>query len=162
METMVVIAMVGIVTLSVGVLLANSQKNWNQLLGRVYSDEATDSIALQNVFDNICRKSSLSKYILGTDADSLEMYYWDSVSTSATPENYGFIYQNNDDVYVEYGKLQFGTWQKDGSEPTSTIQIARGVDMLKFVLLGTSVQMYVTFIDEDTLPVVCSSVRRNE
>lgn len=162
MEMVVVIAIAGILTLGIGVLLANSQSNWNRLVGRVYSDQVTDSFAIQNVFDRICRKSTLSKQVLGDDADSLELYYWDADSVSSVPENYAIIYQSDETVFVEYGKLQSGTWQKEDSEPTSTIMIARGVDTLKFTVTGTSVQMYLAYTDPDILPVICSSVHRNK
>ncbi|MHC5145824.1 MAG: pilus assembly FimT family protein, partial [Planctomycetota bacterium] len=46
-ELVAVIAMAGIITLGAGVLLANSQKSWGQLFGRVYGDSAVDGFAAQ-------------------------------------------------------------------------------------------------------------------
>jgi prepilin-type N-terminal cleavage/methylation domain-containing protein len=82
-ELVAVIAMVGIMTLGVGVLLANSQKNWGNLFGRVYSGSAIDSFAAQKAFDVVCRKASLRKHILSESGDSLELYYWDGSSVCA-------------------------------------------------------------------------------
>ena len=161
-ELVAVIAMVGIMTLGVGVLLANSQKSLGNLFGRVYSDSAIDSFAAQKAFDTVCRKASLRKYILSEPGDSLELYYWDGSSTAPTPENYARFYQSDDEVFVEYGQNQSGTWQPDTEIDPVTIQLARAVDSVKFTFEGTSVQMYLNYTDADMTPMVCSSVRHNE
>lgn len=161
-EVLVVIAMVGIMTLGAGVLLANGQKSWGHLYGRVYGDSATDSFATQKAFDTICRKASLRKYVLSGSADSLELYYWDGSSTASTPENYARFYLNNEDVFVEYGTTQTGTWQPDTGAPVTTVKLASDVESLTFTVEGTSVQMFLSYIDETMMPVVCSSVRHND
>ena len=161
-EVVVVIAMVGIITLGAGVLLANGQKSWGQLFGRVYGDSAVDSFAAQQAFNAVCRKASLRKQVLSTAGDSLELYYWDNSSTSSTPENYARFYQSSDDVFVEYGTTETGTWQPDDGASVTTIKIASDVDSLKFMVQGTSVQMFLSYTDEDMMPVVCSSVRHND
>ncbi len=161
-ELVAVIAMVGIMTLGAGVLLANSQKSWGNLFTRVYSDAAIDSFAAQKAFDTVCRKASLRKHVLSEDADSLELYYWDDSSTAAIPENYARFYQSDEELFVEYGKTQTDTWQPDTDIDPTTIQLARNVDSVKFTLEGTSVQMYLNYTDADMTPMVCSSVRHNE
>lgn len=161
-EVVVAMAIVGIITLGIGVLLANSQKNWGRLFGRVYGNTATDSFAIQQAFDTVCRKASLRKCVLSPFGDSLELYYWDSGSTASTPDNYARFYQDNDAARVEYGRLQPGTWQPDMSQPTTTVTLASSVDSLNFTVEGTSIQMYLTYLDTDVLPVVYSSVRRND
>ena len=161
-ELVAVIAMVGIITLGVGVLLANSQKSWGTLFVRVYGDSAIDSFAAQKAFDTVCRKASLRKHVLSDDGDSLELYYWDDSSTASTPENYARFYRSDDEAFVEYGQTQSGTWQPDTETDPATIQIARDVDTLKFTLEGTSIQMYLNYTDTDIMPMVCSSVRHNE
>ncbi len=161
-EVVVVITMVGIMTLGAGVLLANGQKSWGTLFGRVYGDSAIDSFAAQKAFDTVCRKASLRKHILSEDTDSLELYYWDDASTASMPENYARFYQSGEEVFVEYGKMRTGTWQPDTDINPMTIQIARHVDSLKFTFEGTSIQMYLNYTDADMTPMVCSSVRHNE
>ena len=161
-EVVAVIAMVGIITLGVGVLLANSQKSWGTLFERVYGGSAIDSFAAHKAFDTVCRKASLRKYVLSESGDSLELYYWDNSSTASTPENYARFYQSDDEVFVEYGQNQSGTWQPDTEADPTTIQIARDVDSLKFTFEGTSVQMYLNYTETNIMPMVCSSVRHNE
>ena len=161
-ELVTVMAMVGIITLGVGVLLANSQKSWGTLFERVYGDSAIDSFAAHKAFDTVCRKASLRKYVLSESGDSLELYYWDNSSTASTPENYARFYQSDDEVFVEYGQNQSGTWQPDTEADPTTIQIARDVASLKFAFEGTSVQMYLNYTETNMMPMVCSSVRHNE
>ncbi|MHC4290874.1 MAG: type II secretion system protein [Planctomycetota bacterium] len=161
-EVVVVIAMVGIITLGAGVLLANGQKSWGQLFGRVYGDSAIDSFAAQQAFDAVCRKASLRKHDLNEGGDSLELYYWDTSSTSSTPENYARFYQSGDDMFVEYGTTETGTWQPDDGASVTTIKLASDVDSLKFTVQGTSVQMFLSYIGADMMPMVCSSVRHND
>ena len=161
-EVVTVIAMVGIITVGVGVLLANGQKSWSTLSDRVYGDSAIDSFAAQKAFDTVCRKASMRKHILSESGDSLELYYWDDSSTASTPENYALFYQSGDEVFVEYGQNQSGTWQPDTETDPTIIQIARDVDSLKFTFEGTSVQMYLNYTEANMTPVVCSTVRHNE
>jgi len=161
-EVLVVIAMVGIMTLGAGVLLANGQKSWTRLFGRVYGDSAIDSFAVQKAFDTVCRKASLRKYVLSEAGDSLELYYWDTASTASTPENYARFYRSNEDVFVEYGTTQTGTWQPDTGASVTNVKLAGNVESLKFTVQGTSVQMFLSYTDETITPVVCSSVRRND
>jgi len=161
-EVLVAIAMVGIMTLGAGVLLANGQKSWGNLYGRVYGDSAIGSLAVQKAFDTVCRKASLRKYVLGGSADSLELYYWNGSSTASTPEKYARFYLSNEEVFVEYGTTQAGTWQPDTGAPVTTVKLAGDVESLTFAVEGTSVQMFLSYIDETMMPVVCSSVRHND
>ncbi|MHC4287839.1 MAG: type II secretion system protein [Planctomycetota bacterium] len=161
-ELVTVMAIVGIITLGVGVLLANSQKNWGTLYERVYGGSAIDSFTAHKAFDTVCRKASLRKYVLSESGDSLELYYWDNSSTASTPENYARFYQSDDEVFVEYGQNHSGTWQPDTEADPTTIQIARDVESLKFTFEGTSVQMYLNYTESNMMPMVCSSVRHNE
>lgn len=161
-EVIIVIAVAGIITVGIGVLLANGQKCWGQLVTRVYGDSAIDGFAAQAAFDKVCRKASLRKYVLGESAESLELYYWDSSSTALTPENYAQFYQSGDQMFVDYGKTETGTWQPDTSEPTTTVALAGNVESLTFAVEGTSVQMFLTYTDPNSMPVVYSSVRHND
>jgi prepilin-type N-terminal cleavage/methylation domain-containing protein len=161
-EIVVAIAIVGVVTLGVGVLLANGQTNWRTLTERVYGDAAVDSFAAQKAFDTVCRKASLRKYTLSEDADALELYYWDDRSGASTPENYARFYQQGNTVFVEYGKTQSGSWSPDTEELVDTVKLAEGIQSLTFSVQGTSVQMFLNYTDATLMPVVCSSVRHNQ
>lgn len=158
-EVAIAISSVAILTLGVGVFLANGQRSWNSLFDRVYSDSTVDGFAIQKVFGSVCRKASMRKEVIGDDGDSLELYYWDSGSTASTPENYARFYLSDDDLYVEHGTLESGTWQP--AEASVNVKVVSAVEALKFDVQGASVQMYVTCQEEGALPVFCSTVRRN-
>lgn len=160
-ELVIVMASAAMLTLTIGVFLANGQRNWNRLFNRVYRDTIVDGFAAHRVFDSICRKASLKKYVIGEDADTLEVYYWDSGSSASTPENYAQFYLSNDVLYVRHGELQAGTWQPDIATATAPINVASQVKSVKFRAQGTAIQMFLAYNDENTMPVVCSVVRHN-
>jgi len=159
-EVIIVIALAALMTLGVGIFLADGQRGWNRLFSRVYGDEIVDGFAAHEVFDSICRKASTRKCIIGDDGETLEVYYWDSGSTAATPENYAQFYLDGDELYVQHGQLQSGTWQPGGSSKLP-IKLAGGIESVKFDSQGTSIQMFLTYTDDDTMPIVCSTVRHN-
>ena len=161
-ELVIVIAIAAMMTLGVGIFLADGQRGWNRLFSRVYGDATVDGFAAHRVFDSICRKASSRKYVIGEDGDTLELYYWDSGSSASTPENYAQFYLQDDELYVTHGNLESGTWQPDTSTSTTPILIASQVESVKFDTKGTSVQMFLTYADEATMPVVCSTVRHND
>ncbi len=160
-ELIIVIAAGAILTVTIGVFLANGQRNWNSLYRRVYGDSAVDGFAAHKVFDSICRKASLRKYVIGDDSDTLELYYWDAGSTASTPENYGRFYVQDNVLYVEHGLLQSGSWSPDTFAASTVIQIASQVESVNFDIQGTSIQMFLTYEGEDTMPVISSAVRHN-
>ncbi len=161
-ELITVMALVSLIVLGAGVLLANSQRNLHNQFERVYGDTATDSYAVQKSFDAICRKASLRKAVVGEGGQSLELYYWQRGSAASSPEQYARFYRADNEVFVEHGTLAAGTWQPDAEVPVSTICIARHVASLLFAAEGTSLQMYLTYEDAGKLPVVCSSVRHHD
>ncbi|MBL7214936.1 MAG: hypothetical protein ISS71_04585 [Phycisphaerae bacterium] len=161
-ELVIVIASAAILTLTVGVFLGNGQKSWNHLFNRVYGDMAIDSFTAHKVFDSICRKASLRKYVIEDEGQTLELYYWDSGSSALTPENYARFYSVDNVLYVRHGKLQAGTWQPDTSTALTPINIANNVESIKFETQGTSIRMFLAYTGENTMPVVCSTVRHND
>ena len=161
-EMVTVIALVSVVILGIGVLLGDGQRNLMRQRQRVYSDTATDGFAAQKAFDAVCRKASTRKAVLSEDGQSLELYYWDAASSAATPENYARFYQSDDQVVVEHGKLQSGTWQPDLEAPASTVSIARHIQSVAFEAQGTALRMFLMFEDSGLMPIVCSAVRHND
>lgn len=153
---------VAVVILGLGAFLSNVQGNWNRLFTRVYSDSVVDGFAVHKVFDAICRKSSQRKHLLGGDGEWLQLYYWDAGSKAGTPENYALLYAWGGALYVKHGPLAAGTWQPDYFKWTTPIRIIDGVESVKFEVAGSSVWMYLTFENDEMMPVACSAVRHNE
>jgi prepilin-type N-terminal cleavage/methylation domain-containing protein len=160
-EMAVVISLAALMTLGVGIFLADGQRGWNRLFSRVYGETAVDGFAAHKVFDSVCRKASSRKHVIGAGGDTLEVYYWDTGSTASTPEQYARFYLEGDELYVQHGALQSGTWQP-GSPSGSPVKIAGGIESVTFDARGTSLQMFLTYTDEETMPIVCSTVRHNK
>ena len=161
-ELIIGIAIAAMMIWGVGIFLADGQRGWNRLFGRVYGDATVDGFAVHRAFDSICSKASSRKCVIGAGGDSLELYYWDLGSFASTPENYAEFYLQGDQLYVRHGDLTSGTWQPDTSTSTTPIKIASQVESVKFDTKGTSVQMFLRYADETTMPVVCSTVRHND
>lgn len=160
-ELITAIALVSIVILGIGFLLADGQRALARQRSRVFSDAAVDGFAIQRVFDAVCRKASVRKAIVTDEGRTLELYYWNAGSTASAPENYARFYQSGSDVFIQHGRLLPGTWQPDADVPVSTILLARQVDAVNFTADGTSLRMFLIYENPDLMPVVCSSVRHN-
>lgn len=161
-EVVVAMSLAAVMTIGAGFMLSQGQRNWNHLYGRVYGAAASDGFLVQRVFDSFCRKACLRKCVIGEEGDLLEVYYWDEESTAETPENYGRIYLDGSDVYMEQGKLVSGTWQVDADTEPTTLVIATGAEDLDFEMQDRAVRMYLTYQDETIMPVVSSAVRHNK
>lgn len=160
-ELATAVALIGVLTLVVGTLLVSSHKHWNGLFGRVYRQETTDAFAAQRVFDNICRKASCRKAILESGNTSLELYYWNTGSTSETPDNFARFYLDGSDLTVESGATKYGTWTPDFNKPTKNVSVASNIRQVHFTVQNASVQMMLEYEDETLAPLICASVRQN-
>jgi prepilin-type N-terminal cleavage/methylation domain-containing protein len=160
-ELVTVIALVGVLTMVVGTLLVSSHKHWNALYGRVYRQEATDAFAAHRMFDAVCRKSSYRKAVVGSNNESLELYYWDDGSVSETPENYARFYLSGNDLKVEHGATKPGTWTPDSARPVQSLLAASNVQRAEFEVRGASVQMILYYRDSSLKPSICSAIRQN-
>lgn len=158
---MTTILLASVLTLIVGTLLVSSHKHWRGLYGRVYRQEAIDAFAAHRIFDRVSRQASYRKAVLGTNNDSLELYYWDDGSTAATPENYARFYLLGSDLVVEHGATAAGSWTPDTNQPTRTEVAASNVDRVRFEVQGASVRMILHYADAGLKPSICSSVRYN-
>lgn len=160
-ELLMVIAAASILIFAIGAFMGNGQRSWNHLFGKVYGSTTVDGFVVHRAFDTICRKASVRKYAIGDDGDTLELYYWDTESSAATPENYAKFYLSDNVLYVQHGKLRSGTWQPDTASASTPISIAAQVKSVKFEAQGTSMTLYLTYQDKEAMPVFCSSVRHN-
>jgi prepilin-type N-terminal cleavage/methylation domain-containing protein len=161
-ELMVAMLAASMLLFAIGMFMSNGQKTWNRLFVKVHGDTTVDGFSVHRVFQKICRKASVRKCVVGEDGKTLELYYWDKDSTAPVPENYAQFYLSDEALYVEHGKTQPGTWQPNPSLGTTTIQLASRVKTVAFQANGAAMHMHLTYLDENTMPVVCSSVRHNQ
>lgn len=161
-EMMVAMLAASVLLFAIGAFMGNGQKTWNRLFAKVHGETTVDGFAAHGAFQTICRKASVRKCVISEDGEMLELYYWDKDSTAPVPDNYAQFYLSDEALFVEHGKLKSGTWQSDPSQGTSTIQIANRVKTVAFQSNGAAMHMHLTFLDENTMPVVCSSIRHNQ
>ena len=150
-ELTVAMAAGAILTLCVGILIADNQKNFNQIYRRVNGDATTDGFAARKAFDSICRKASLRNYFLSEDLQTLEVYYFSPASTGTFPDKYACFYPSGSDLILEHGTLKPDTWEKDDSIP-STFALARNLDRVQFQVNGTAMQMFLYFDSSANAP----------
>jgi prepilin-type N-terminal cleavage/methylation domain-containing protein len=160
-ELIVAMALVFVMTLGAGVLLANSQKKWNALYTQVNDPASTDGFVVQRAFENVCRKSSSEFCYISWSEKWILLFYWEDGSTKEIPENYALIYLDGSNVRANYGKLFPGSWIINPFIPPKKSLLTKGVADLRFDQLDKSIQMFVTYEDENLLPVMTSAVRRN-
>jgi len=163
LEMAIGIIAAAVLTMSVGVLLADGQKYYNRLYTRVNGPSATDTYVVRQAFDAICRKASWRKCIISPDNSELTLYYYRTGSTSLIPDQYAHFYISDGQLFVEHRDLKSGTWIPDTSIDTTQVLLASQVNEVKFSTQGTAVSILL-FFEQQTgaLPVSCTAVRHNE
>ena len=74
---LVIAAAIGlIVTLGIAVILVDSQRGWQRMYNRIYSDVATDSYVARKTFDSVIRKASSETFLLDAAGSWIEVYYY--------------------------------------------------------------------------------------
>ena len=159
-ELMITMAMGTIVILAVGVALVDSHRGWNKTYNHVFGEVVTDSYVARKAFDAVVRKATLKKSLLDIDGQFVEVYYYQDLN-STEPDRYANFYKSGDELFVDYGSLQPGTWNTQS--PSSTVRLARNVLSANFSISGSAVQMLLSLSDEEwTMMVTSSAIRHNE
>ena len=137
-----------IVILGIGVVLADSQRNWNRMYNRIYSDVVTDSYVARKMFDSVIRKASREKLLVDDAGNWLEVYYY-ADSDSEDVDRYARFYKTGSQLSAEYGKL-------DPLETLTTTIVCENVSNCVFKQVGRSAQMILT-LDNGTQAVTTTS-----
>jgi len=149
-----------IVVLGIGVVLVDSQRGWNTMYNRIYSDVATDGFVARRTFDAVIRKASSEKILLDSAGNWIEIYYYADSSSTAV-DCYARFYYDNGTLKAEYGD-----WDPDDSDPrtvTRTDIISSNVSSCVFKGQGRSVQMILTLDNgTQTATVTSSAVMHNQ
>jgi len=153
-ELMITTVLMVIVVSAVGVVLFDSQRGWNFMYNRVYSDLVADSYAARKKFDAVMRKASAGGFLLGDDGSWIEAYYY-AGADSAVIDRYARFSEADGSVSVEYGQLA----------PRATLSVETvcgNVSDCVFKQVGRSAQMILTLSDgTQTKTVVSSAVTHN-
>jgi prepilin-type N-terminal cleavage/methylation domain-containing protein len=162
LELVVAVAIVAVVIVGVGFMVADGQRAWGVMYNRMYSDAATDSYVAVKEFDAVVRKASGQKFMLGNDGSWIEVCYPADASSSSVADRYArFSYaagggDSKGRLLVEYGKLS-------PKESLTTKIISEDVSACVFKASGRSAQMMLTLNDgTQTVSVVSSAFMHNQ
>ena len=153
-----VMAMAPVVMLSMGLVLADTQRGWNQMYTRLNNGVAIDAHVARRAFDATVRKSSMSYEQF--DADEVEVHYYNDPVSSTYLDRYAKFHKDGAELLVEHGQLDsngnpIGTPQ--------TITLADNVEAVDFSQYGASVQMVLRLDDgSESLTVMTSAMRQSE
>ncbi|MFH1372117.1 MAG: hypothetical protein ABII09_12645 [Planctomycetota bacterium] len=150
-EMTTAVAIASIAILSVSGVLADSQRGWNVMYGRVYSDVFTNGHMVKRMFDSIVRKSSNDELQIDPDGDWVEVCYYQDDSSTELDQYTRFFYQDNA-LHVEHGRL-------DPRETTSINTVCSNVTSCVFKRSGRSVHMMLTLNNGSQTLTVGSSAK---
>jgi hypothetical protein len=153
-ELIIATVVAAIVLLGIGAVVADSQRGWNKMYNRIYSDVVTDGLIARRTFDRIIRQSSRNNILLDDMGSWVEVrYYQDSDSTVL--DRYARFYVAGSELKVEYGNL-------DPGEVLSTQTVCSNVSSCGFRTAGTSVQMVLRLDNgSEAATVMASAVAHN-
>ncbi len=127
-----------IVLFGISGVLASSQRGWNRMYNRVYSEVVTQGHIAKRAFDGIMRKSSSAGLQIDTYGKWIEVNYYQSDDSAELDRYARFFYDEGEkELYVEYGQL-------NPKETTSTAVVCRNVTNCIFRRSGDSVHMLMT------------------
>ncbi len=143
-----------IVILGVAIVLVDSQRSWNAMYNRIYSDVVTDGHIARRTFDRVIRKASGRSFLLDTAGNWVEVYYYTDAN-SIVVDRYARFYEADGQLNIEYGKL-------DPRETLNVQTVCENVSDCVFMAQGTSVQMILRLDNgSEAATVVSSAVAHN-
>ncbi|MHC4738991.1 MAG: hypothetical protein ACYS9Y_08825 [Planctomycetota bacterium] len=153
-ELVIAMSVAIIPILAIGIILSDSQRGWNSMYERVYSDVVTDSYVARKTFDTITRKATWERITLAEDGSWIEVYCYAN-DDSTVIDRYARFYQAEGDLNVEHGDLDTG-------EILTTQTVCSNVSNCIFKGAGRSVQMILTLDNgNQSLTTVSSAVMHN-
>ena len=157
-ELGVVVVLFSIVLLSMGLVLADNQRGWNQMYDRLTNGLETDGYVARKAFDSVVRKSSMSRDHFGDD--EVDVYYYNDPLNSSYLDRYAKFYKAGTELLVEHGRLD------SSGNPTDIIQsvtLCDNVEAVNFSKNGACIQMVLRLSKgSESLVVMTSAIRQSE
>jgi len=153
-ELMIATVIMVTAVLGIGGILADSQRGWNVMYNRIYSDVVTDGHVARRTFDRVVRKASRDKIALDDAGLWVEVrYYQDANSTIV--DRYARFYEADGQLNIEYGK-------RNPRETLNVQTVCENVSDCVFMAQETSVQMILRLDNgSEAATVVSSAVVHN-
>jgi len=148
-ELVIATAITVIVILGVAITLADSQRSWNAMYNRIYSDVVTDGHIARRTFDRVIRKASRRSFLLDTAGNWVEVYYYTDAN-SIVVDRYARFYEADGQLNIEYGK-------RNPRETLNVQTVCENVSDCVFMAQGTSVQMILRLDNGSEAATVVSS-----
>ncbi len=153
-ELMVAAGLASTIIIGVGVVLVDSQRGWNAMYNRTYSDVVTDAHVARRMFDSVVRNASSQGILVDDNGSWVEVYTY-SDPNSPVVDVYAKFKAKNRELTLEYGEL-------DSGATLSIEPICGNVSNCVFKSSGRSVQMILTLDDGlQSVTVVTSAVMHN-
>ena len=158
-EVMVATGIASIVIVSVGALLVDSQRGWNTMYSRTYSDVVAEAHVARRRFDSVVRNASNQGILLDVDGEWVEVYYYSDPNV-AVVDSYARFYKsdngNDMQLMIEYGEL-------DPRQTLITEALCSDVSSCTFKTSGNSAQMVLSLDNgSQSTTVVASAVMHNQ
>ncbi len=143
-----------IVIIAVGVALADSGRGWRKMYERVHADIVEDGQVAGRRFDSVIRKASSIAAHTAEDGSWIEVYYYDSASSTEL-DRYARFFESDDDLMLETGVLF-------PESAISTQTVCDNVESCVFKHLHKGAEMTLTLNDgEKSNTVVTSAYMHN-
>jgi hypothetical protein len=157
-ELGVVLVLAPIVMLSMGLVLADNQRGWNQMYNRLNNGLATDGFVARKSFDAVVRKSSINYESFGDG--EVEVHYYADSDSSTYLDRYARFYKDDTELLIEYGQLD------SSGNPTGilqTVTLCDNVEAVNFSQNGACLQMVLRLNDgSESLTVMTAAIRQSE
>jgi prepilin-type N-terminal cleavage/methylation domain-containing protein len=159
-ELMVTMISAAVLMLAITNVLADNQKSFNQTYERVHGAVVQDAYVARRIFEQLARKSSVRKCLVGTSNEYAEVYYYSS-NTAPNLDRYAKFYLSGTNLMVERGQINPATFAHEGTATTQTI--AKNVTSAYFSQTRPCLHMHILINDgKQSLPVTVTAMRHNE
>jgi len=143
-----------IVIIAIGVALADSGRGWRKMYEKVHADIVEDGFVARRRFDAVMRKASSIAANTAEDGSWIEVYYYDS-SSSTELDRYARFFKSGDELMLEEGVLF-------PKATTSMQTVCDNVSACVFKHLRKGVEMTLALSDgANTNTVVTSAYMHN-
>ena len=140
-ELLVGVVLSLVVVLSVANVIADSQKGYNDLYNKAYSDTAFEEAIMDKVFASVIRQAcqQASSTTLDENGQWIEVQYYSSTDTENL-DRYAKFYKFNKELVLEKGIV----------EPRQTLSLqtlCENVESVEFTKVGSSAQIFLQLDD---------------
>jgi len=154
-EVMAAVILLGVAILGLGMVLADSQRGYNEIYNKAYSQLVQDGHIARRTFDRLVRKASASNITLDDAGAWVQVQYYASAESTEL-DRYGRFFVDADELKIEHGTV-------DPAVVLSTQTICSNVSSCVFSRLGKAVQMVLVLDDGSrSLTVVTSATAHNQ